>query len=118
MPRETPYPSYQEDYAEKDKILEFPSTAGQNFANWSNFFCKQTKHPAKANLLMIEWIIKTYTKPGDLIVDPMAGTGSTGVIAMRLGRHAILGEYEQGYVDSFLLKNIDLARTIGSFTDI
>lgn len=119
MPRETPYPSYQDDYADEDKILDFPSTSGQNYARWKTYFCPQsTKHPAKANLAMISWIIDTYTKPGDVVVDPMAGTGSTCVVAMRKGRHAIAGEYEWRYVFSFLLHNMNQARIIGSFEEI
>lgn len=118
MPRKVPYQSYQDDYAEDDKVLEFPSTSGQDYAMWGTFFCDATKHPAKANLAMISWIIDTYTKPGDVIVDPMAGTGSTCIIAMRKGRHAIAAEYEWSYAFRFLLKNIHNARIIGSFDEI
>lgn len=118
MPRETPYSSYQDDYAEEDKILDFPSTSGQDYATWKTFFCKATKHPAKANIAMLEWIIDTYTKLGDVIVDPMAGTGSTCIIAMRKGRHAIAGEYEWNYAFRFLLKNMHNARSIGSWEEI
>jgi len=39
--------------------------------------------------------ISTYTEPGDLVLDPMAGIGSTLIEAMHLGRDAIGVEYEQ-----------------------
>lgn len=35
------------------------------------------------------WFIKTYTRPGDLVLDPTAGSGSTGVAARQLGRRFI-----------------------------
>ncbi|MFF3466940.1 TRM11 family SAM-dependent methyltransferase [Streptomyces sp. NPDC002619] len=38
--------------------------------------------------------ISTYTRPGDLVLDPMCGIGTTLVEAVRLGRQAIGTEYE------------------------
>jgi len=94
-----------------DKIVTWPPTAG--FKPYDKYFTKESvKHPAKANLHMIKWIIETYTKEGDWILDPMAGTGSTGVMALLLGRNTILVEYEQKFVDminSNILQLIDMA---------
>ena len=39
------------------------------------------------------------TKPGDLIVDPFFGTGTTGVVAKKLGRHFCGIEQDPEYVD-------------------
>jgi len=94
-----------------DKIVTWPPTAG--FKPYDKYFTKESvKHPAKANLHMIKWIIETYTKEGDWILDPMAGTGSTGVMALLLGRNTILVEYEQKFVDminSNIQQLIDMA---------
>jgi tRNA1(Val) A37 N6-methylase TrmN6 len=38
--------------------------------------------------------IRTYTKPGDLVLDPMCGIGTTLVEAVHQGRHALGVEYE------------------------
>jgi site-specific DNA-methyltransferase (adenine-specific) len=35
------------------------------------------------------WFIKTYTKPGGLVLDPTAGSGSTLLAAMSLGRRFV-----------------------------
>jgi hypothetical protein len=43
--------------------------------------------------------IATYTKPGDLVLDPMAGIGSTLVEAVHLGRDAIGVEYEPQWAE-------------------
>ncbi|MEM3951836.1 MAG: DNA methyltransferase [Nitrososphaerota archaeon] len=51
-------------------------------------------HPAKFNTNLVEFLIKTYTKPGDVVLDCMAGTGVLGVIAALHGRHAIQVEIE------------------------
>lgn len=45
-------------------------------------------------------IILTSTKPGDLILDPFMGTGTTGAVAKMLGRHFIGIEREEKYVQS------------------
>ena len=41
---------------------------------------------------LAEWAIKTYSRPGDLILDPMAGSGTTGVAAGILQRDCILAD--------------------------
>lgn len=90
--------STTEPVGQPDRIVTWPPTAG--FKPYDNYFTKDSvRHPAKANLHMIKWIIETYTKEGDWILDPMAGTGSTGIIALLLGRNTILVEYEQKFVD-------------------
>ena len=53
-------------------------------------------HPAKYNIHMV-WAIAEYiSNPGDLILDPMSGTGTT-MLAATLGREVVLIEVEEGY---------------------
>jgi modification methylase len=40
------------------------------------------------------------TKPGDVVLDPFFGSGTTGAVAKRLGRHFIGVEREQAYIDA------------------
>ena len=54
-------------------------------------------HPAKMHLGLALWIIGKYTKPGDVILDPMAGAGTT-MIACTLGRNVILVDLEEKFV--------------------
>ena len=44
-------------------------------------------------------VILSSTNPGDIVLDPFFGTGTTGAIAKRLGRHFIGIEKEQSYID-------------------
>lgn len=82
----------------EDKILKFPATPG--FKGWTDFFTNEsTTHPAKMNLRLLSWILETFTKPGDVILDPMAGTGSTIVLGALIGRHTIAVEYEPIFCD-------------------
>ncbi len=55
-------------------------------------------HPARMNPLWAQRMIQEYSKPGDTILDPMAGTGTTGIEAARLGRNAILVDCEGCWV--------------------
>lgn len=56
-------------------------------------------HPAKMLPAIAAHAITTYTRPGDLVLDPMCGIGTTLVEAIRLGRHALGTEYEQRWAD-------------------
>lgn len=53
-----------------------------------------TQKPEK----LLYQVILTSTKPGDLILDPFMGTGTTGAVAKMLGRHFIGIEREEKYV--------------------
>jgi DNA modification methylase len=55
-------------------------------------------HPAKMPTYLCQKIINKYSKPGDLILDPMVGIGTTVVEAILLGRNAIGVEYEEKFV--------------------
>ena len=56
-------------------------------------------HPARMLPAIAARAITTYSAPGDLVVDPMCGIGTTLVEAVHLGRDAIGVEYEQPWAD-------------------
>jgi hypothetical protein len=53
-----------------------------------------TAHPAKMLPGIAAHAIRRYTQPGDLVMDPMCGIGTTLVEAIHLGRNALGVEYE------------------------
>jgi len=57
---------------------------------------KQTSclHPTQKPLSLIEYMIKTYTNEGDLILDNCAGSGTTGLGAKNIGRNFIMMEQD------------------------
>ncbi len=55
-------------------------------------------HPAQKPEALLERVILASTRPADLILDPFFGTGTTGAVAKRLGRHWIGIETDPGYV--------------------
>jgi len=46
-------------------------------------------HPTQKPLALAEYLIKTYTNPGELVLDNCAGSGTTCVAAIRTGRNYI-----------------------------
>ena len=98
----------------EDRVLRFPATPG--FKGWKQFFCEaSTTHPAKMNLNLLRWILETYTEPGEVVLDPMAGTGSTIVLASILGRHGVAVEYEPRFCD-MIRANIRLTERQATLT--
>ena len=55
------------------------------------------RHPTQKPLALLERLILACTKPGDLVLDPFAGSGTTGVAAVKLGRSFIGFETEGEY---------------------
>jgi site-specific DNA-methyltransferase (adenine-specific) len=56
-------------------------------------------HPTQKPVALFEYLIKTYTNEGDLVLDNCAGSGTTGVACKNLNRNYILIEKEQEYVE-------------------
>ena len=73
---------------------------------------ESTAHPAKMLPAVAAHAIAHYTNPGDLVLDPMCGIGTTLVEAVHAGRRAVGVEYEPHWVD-IARDNLDLARTRG-----
>jgi len=56
-------------------------------------------HPTQKPLELIEYMIKTYSKKGDLILDNCAGSGTTGLGAKNLNRNYIMMEQDPKYFE-------------------
>lgn len=54
-------------------------------------------HPTQKPTELLEWLIKTYTNEGDLVLDNCMGSGSTGVACLRTGRNFIGIEKDERY---------------------
>jgi modification methylase len=56
-------------------------------------------HPTQKPEALLYRVLLACTRPGDVVLDPFFGTGTTGAVAKRLGRRWIGIEREQRYVD-------------------
>lgn len=54
-------------------------------------------HPTQKPVELMAYMIRTYTNPGDLVLDFTMGSGTTGVAAMQEGRRFIGIELDPGY---------------------
>ncbi len=59
---------------------------------------KNKSHSAVFPDALPEWFIKLFTRPGDLVLDPFAGSGTTLRVASRLGRNSIGIEIMEEYI--------------------
>ncbi|WJH39225.1 site-specific DNA-methyltransferase [Aliirhizobium terrae] len=57
-------------------------------------------HPTQKPEALLARVIMASTKPGDVILDPFFGSGTTGAVAKRLGRNFVGIEREQDYIDA------------------
>jgi site-specific DNA-methyltransferase (adenine-specific) len=57
------------------------------------------KHPTQKPEALIERLVLASSKEGDLIIDPFCGSGTTGVVARRLGRKFIGIEKDKKYLN-------------------
>ncbi len=55
------------------------------------------RHPTQKPLALIERCLAASTEPGQRVLDPFAGSGSTGVAALRLGRRFVGCEIDRRY---------------------
>jgi modification methylase len=70
-------------------------------------------HPTQKPEALLARVILSSSKPGDLILDPFNGTGTTGAVAKRLGRNFIGIEREEKYARA-AKKRIDAMQVVPS----
>lgn len=56
-------------------------------------------HPTQKPVALFEYLIKTYTNEGAIVLDNAAGSGTTAIAAIRTSRNYILIEKEKEYID-------------------
>ena len=56
-------------------------------------------HPTQKPVALMDWIIRTWTEPGDLVLDPYMGSGPIAVACKQLGRRYIGCEIMEDYCD-------------------
>jgi site-specific DNA-methyltransferase (cytosine-N4-specific) len=82
-----------------ENVLRFSNTnSNDSFLR----MCREKKinpHPARMNPGLISFFIDFLTNPGDLVLDPFAGSCVTGAAAEQMGRRWICCEMKRDYVE-------------------
>jgi len=83
----------------KAKYLQEWTNYPKTILKFSKPSSRDSVHPTQKPVALMEYLIKTYTNEGDLVLDFTAGSGTTGVACRNTGRDFIMIEKEQKYVD-------------------
>jgi site-specific DNA-methyltransferase (adenine-specific) len=59
----------------------------------------KNEHPTQKPIDLMEWLIKTYTNEGDMVLDNTMGSGTTGLACLKTNRQFIGIEKEKKYYD-------------------
>ncbi len=70
-------------------------------------------HPTQKPEALLHRVIMSSSKPGDVILDPFFGSGTTGAVAKRLGRNFVGIDREDKYIKA-AIERIDAVETIKS----
>ena len=79
----------------KSYLYKNPNTIIENVGQQQ----RKTKHPTQKPLKLMEYLIKTYTNEGDLVLDNCIGSGTTAIACINLKRNFIGIEKEEKYVN-------------------
>ncbi|WP_407314408.1 DNA-methyltransferase [Desulfosporosinus sp. SB140] len=89
-------PKHDKDYNKTKRyptnLIKFSSAVGE---------CNNLNrlHPTQKPVELCEYLIKTYTNPGEIVLDNCIGSGTTAIAALNTGRHFIGIEKEPKYVE-------------------
>ena len=85
----------------KGKPKVYRSQVDERFRGevWEIVPGRQKDHPAPFPEQLVENCVKLTTQEGDVVLDPFMGSGTTGVVAKRLGRDVIGIEMDSSYIE-------------------
>ena len=90
-----------------DRDMVFPD----NVLEFAPIVNNKKKHSAAFPDALPEWFIKLFTDPGDLVLDPFIGSGTTAEAAIKLKRHYIGIEKQRKYWN-IAQKNTKLSKSV------
>jgi hypothetical protein len=90
-----------------EAVLRVPVNTGSDFEF----------HPCQKPIPLLRYLIRKVTRPGDLILDPFAGSGATGIAAAKEGRRCLLIESDPAYAQ-ICRERVAKALDAGLFADV
>lgn len=83
----------ERNFIQIDDGLRYPT----RIIYFNNNHTHKQLHPTQKPVALCEYLIRTYTNEGDIVLDNCAGSGTTGVACINTGRNYILMEKEPKY---------------------
>ena len=93
------YNKHQRQGKYEDDGSRYPRSVWKFAQRDTSFKNTTSLHPTQKPVGLMERLILTYTQPGWLILDPFAGSGTTGAAAQNTGRNWIMGELDADTAD-------------------
>ena len=86
----------------RDRLPKFNNNGKMifNCIDWPRDNDSEKIHPTQKPVELLKKLIEIFTDPGDVVIDPCAGSGSTLVAAERLGRKAFGFEIKKNFFDA------------------
>lgn len=84
-----------------EKFVDYDSTERypRSIIRFKSDRYKQALHPTQKPVALMEYLIKTYTNPGELVLDCVIGSGTTAIAALNTGRNFIGIEKDENYFE-------------------
>jgi len=73
---------------------------GMDTIKWSKIVKKTPGHPCPKPEGLMEAVVERFSEPGEVVMDPFMGIGTTGVACGRLGRSFVGIEIDSGYFNT------------------
>ena len=88
-------------YAKQEKAVLVKNDTGFRYPRSVQYFVTAERegkyHPTQKPISLMEWLIKTYSDEGDLILDPCFGSGTTAIACLNTNRKFIGFERDSHY---------------------
>lgn len=78
---------YDPDWVQPSDVLEFNVVPNRN----------GKLHPTQKPVELLEWLVRTYTNEGDVVLDNCMGSGTTAIACLNTGRKFIGFELDENY---------------------
>lgn len=87
----------------RDKLPKFRNHGQMimNVMDWPRDNKTPKIHPTQKPVALLERLISIFTEPGDVVIDPVAGSGTTLLAAENLGRKSFGFEIKKEFVEGF-----------------
>lgn len=90
-------------YGKQEKAVLVKNDTGLRYPRSVQYFVTAESegklHPTQKPIALFEWLIKTYTNPGDIVLDPCMGSGTTAIACLNTNRKFIGFEKDSKYFE-------------------